>query len=106
LKQVSAKDGVFQAYNQIKKYAEEGLFRNNIFSTLQVFVISNEQTTRYFANALPKDIHKKFVFSWRTTDNRKVENLYEFVKQVLNIPDAHRLIVNYTIVSEDQFAYS
>ncbi|WP_273836287.1 type I restriction endonuclease subunit R [Guptibacillus sedimenti] len=102
LKQVSAKDGVFQAYNQIKKYAEEGTFRNNIFSTLQLFVISNEQTTRYFANAIPKDMHKKFVFSWRTTANRKVENLYEFVKQVLNIPDAHRLIANYTIVSEDQ----
>lgn len=102
LKQVNAKDGVFQAYNQIKKYAEEGLFRNNIFSTLQLFVISNEQTTRYFANAMPKDMHKKFVFSWRTTDNRKVENLYEFVKQVLNIPDAHRLIANYTIVSEEQ----
>ncbi|MGE1031920.1 type I restriction endonuclease subunit R [Bacillus sp. GKis3/1] len=102
LKQVSAKDGVFQAYNQIKKYAEEGMFRNNIFSTLQLFVISNEQTTRYLANAMPKDMHKKFIFSWRTTDNRKVENLYEFVKQVLNIPDAHRLIANYTIVSEDQ----
>jgi type I restriction enzyme, R subunit len=102
LKQASAKDGVFQAYNQIKKYAEEGMFRNNIFSTLQLFVISNEQTTRYFANAMPKDMHKKFVFSWRTTDNRKVENLYEFVKQVLNIPDAHRLIANYTIVSEDE----
>lgn len=102
LKQVMAKDGVFQSFNQIKKYAEEGLFRNNIFSTLQLFVISNEQTTRYFANAMPKDMHKKFLFSWRTTDNRKVENLYEFVKQVLNIPDAHRLIANYTIVSEDQ----
>lgn len=102
LKQVYAKDGVFQAFNQIRKYAEEGLFRNNIFSTLQLFVISNEQTTRYFANALSKDMHKKFVFSWRTKDNRRVENLYEFVKQVLNIPDAHRLIADYTIVSEDQ----
>jgi len=102
LKQATSKDGVFQAYNQIKKYAEEGVFRNNIFSTLQLFVISNEQTTRYFANAMPKDMHKKLVFSWRTTDNRKVDNLYEFVKQVLNIPDAHRLIANYTIVSEDQ----
>ncbi|PFN22297.1 type I restriction endonuclease subunit R [Bacillus cereus] len=102
LKQVSAKDGVFQAYNQVKKYAEEGMFRNNIFSTLQLFVISNEQTTRYFANAMPKDMHRKFIFSWRTKDNRKVDNLYEFCKQVLNIPDAHRLIANYTIVSEDQ----
>ncbi|CAM3351903.1 type I restriction endonuclease subunit R [Vagococcus fessus] len=102
LKQARAKDGVYQAFNQVKKYAEEGMFRNNIFSTLQLFVVSNEQTTRYFANALPKDMHKKFLFSWRTTDNKKVDNVYEFCKQVLNIPDAHRLIANYTIVSEDQ----
>jgi len=102
LKQATAKDGVYQAFNQVKKYAEEGMFRNNIFSTLQLFVISNEHTTRYFANAMPKDMQKKFIFSWRTTNNRKVDNLYEFVKQVLNIPDAHRLIANYTIVSEDQ----
>lgn len=102
LKQVTAKDGIFQAFNQVKKYAEEGVFRNNIFSTLQLFVISNEQTTRYFANAMPKDMHRKFLFSWRTRDNKKVDNLYEFYKQVLNIPDAHRLIANYTIVSEDQ----
>lgn len=102
LKQVAAKDGIFQAFNQIKKYAEEGLFRNNIFSTLQLFVVSNETTTRYFANALPKDLHQKFMFSWRTKDNQKVDNIYEFSKQMLNIPDAHRLIADYMIVSEDQ----
>lgn len=101
LKQAGAKDGYYQAFNQIKKYAEEGMFRNNIFSTLQLFVVSNEKTTRYFANALPKDMHRKFLFSWRTTDNRKVDNVYEFCKQVLNIPDAHKLIAHYTIVSED-----
>lgn len=102
LKKVTAKDGIYQAFNQVKKYAEEGVFRNNIFSTLQLFVVSNEQTTRYFANAMPKDMHRKFLFSWRTTDNKKVDNLYEFSKQVLNIPDAHRLIAIYTIISEDQ----
>lgn len=102
LKQAHAKDGIFAAFNQIKKYAEEGLFRGNIFSTLQLFVVSNEQTTRYFANSLPKYMNPKFLFSWRTPDNEKVENLYEFVKAALNIPDAHRLIAHYTIVSEDQ----
>lgn len=102
LKQVYAKDGYIQAFNQIKKYAEEGMFRNNIFSTLQLFVVSNEQVTRYFANALPENMNRKFVFSWRTKDNHKVDNLYEFCKQVLNIPDAHKLIADYTIVSEDQ----
>ena len=78
------------------------MFRNNIFSTLQLFVISNEKTTRYFANALPSHLHKKFIFSWRTKNNDKVDDIYEFVKQMLNIPDAHRLIADYTIVSEDQ----
>lgn len=102
LKQTSAKDGIYQAFNQIKKYSEEGIFRGNIFSTLQLFVVSNEQTTRYFANALPQNLHRKFLFSWRTSDNKRVENLYEFCKQVLNIPDAHKLIADYTIVSEDQ----
>ncbi|PRO65652.1 type I restriction endonuclease subunit R [Alkalicoccus urumqiensis] len=102
LKKVTAKDGVYQAFHQVKKYAEEGMFRNNIFSTLQLFVVSNESTTRYFANAMPKNMHRKLMFSWRTKDNKKVENLYEFCKQALNIPDAHRLIANYTIVSEDQ----
>ncbi|MBN8234921.1 type I restriction endonuclease subunit R [Halobacillus kuroshimensis] len=102
LKKVTAKDGVYQAFNQIKKYAEEGMFRNNIFATLQLFVVSNEQTTRYFANAMPKNLYRKFMFSWRTKENKNVENLYEFCKQALNIPDAHRLIANYTIVSEDQ----
>lgn len=101
LKKSSAKDGIYQAFNQIVKYAEEGQFRNNIFSTLQLFVISNLHTTRYFANTLPKYMDKKFLFSWRTTDNKKVDNLYEFCKQVLKIPDAHRLIAEYTIVSED-----
>lgn len=102
LKKVTAKDGIYQAFNQVKKYAEEGMFRNNIFSTLQLFVVSNEQTTRYFANAMPKNMHRKFLFSWRTKDNKKVENVYEFCKQMLNIPEAHRLIAYYTIVSEDQ----
>ncbi|MCU7558657.1 type I restriction endonuclease subunit R [Macrococcus capreoli] len=102
LKKSNAKDGIYQAFNQIKKYAEEGLFRNNIYSTVQLFVVSNLQTTRYFANALPEFMDKKFLFSWRTKDNKKVDNLYEFCKQSLNIPDAHRLIADYTIVSEDQ----
>ncbi|WP_462400125.1 type I restriction endonuclease subunit R [Lacticaseibacillus pantheris] len=102
LKQVLAKDGIYQAFNQIVKYSEEGMFSGNIFSTLQIFVVSNEQTTRYFANAQPNNMDRKYLFSWRTKDGIKVDNLYEFARQVLNIPDAHRLIADYTIVSEDQ----
>lgn len=100
LKTVTAKDGVFQAFEQIKKYAEEGLFHNNIFATLQLFVISNEKTTRYFANALPEHMQRKYIFSWRTTDNKKIDSLNEFSRQVLSIPAAHRMITDYTVISE------
>src|SRR5699024_2236788 len=78
------------------------MYRGSIFSKLQIFVVTNEQRTLYIANMMPQDMHRKHIYSWRTTDNQKVENLYKFVKQVLNIPDAHRLIADYTIVSEDQ----
>ncbi|CAM3685644.1 type I restriction endonuclease subunit R [Erysipelothrix urinaevulpis] len=102
LKQIKAKDGFYQAFNQIKKYTEEGTFRNNIFSTLQLFVISNEQNTRYFANSLSKDMDPKNLFTWRTRDNKKVDDIYEFTKQFLSIPRAHEMIADYTILSEDQ----
>lgn len=79
LKQVTAKDGVFQAFNQIKKYAEEGMFRNNIFSTLQLFVVSNEQTTRYFANALPQFMHKN---SCLVGEQKTIKKLKIFMSSV------------------------
>lgn len=69
----NCKDGVYQAFNQIKicrrRYVSE-----QYLSTLQLFVVSNEQTTRYFANALPKDLHPKFylVGERKTMKSRKL----------------------------------
>ena len=101
LKTAIAKDGVKQAYYQIEKYVDEGTFSNTIFQTLQLFVMSNEQTTRYMAAAPKGELQEKFMFSWRTRDNTKVENINEFAKQVLNIPRAHELVSEYMIVSEE-----
>ncbi|WP_407081383.1 hypothetical protein [Enterococcus faecium] len=79
------------------------MFRNNIFSTLQLFVVPMNKRPGILQMPYRKTCHPKFLFSWRTKDNEKVEKtIYEFCKQVLNIPDAHRLIADYTIVSEDQ----
>ena len=43
---------VSQAYNQIEKYAYEGVF-TGLFSLVQVFVAMNPDETRYFANPGP-----------------------------------------------------
>lgn len=101
LKTAIAKDGVKQAYYQIEKYIDEGTFSNTIFQTLQLYVMSNEQTTRYMAAAPKGELQEKFMFGWRTRDNTRVENINEFVKQVLNIPRAHELVSEYMILSEE-----
>jgi len=63
--------------------------------------MSNEQTTRYMAAAPKGELQEKFMFGWRTRDNTRVENINEFVKQVLNIPRAHELVSEYMILSEE-----
>jgi len=51
LKAEYAKDGYMQAFDQIKRYAEAGFF-DGIFATTQIFVISNKNTTKYFARPM------------------------------------------------------
>jgi len=106
LKAESAKDGYMQAFEQIKRYAEAGFF-NGIFATTQIFVVSNKVSTKYFArpgsnSAKAFDAAKKFLFNWRTSDNEPVENLYDFTRQVLRIPDAHELVSKFTILVDDK----
>ena len=106
LKAESAKDGYMQAFEQIKRYAEANFF-DGIYATTQIFVVSNKVSTKYFArpgsnNAKAFDAAKKFLFNWRTSDNEPVENLYDFTKQVLRIPDAHELVSRFTILVDDK----
>ena len=104
LKTERAKDGYSQAFKQIERYAQSGFF-DGIYATVQVFVVSNHVSTRYFAR--PSTNHdfnaaKKFLFNWREPDNTPVENLYDFTRQVLNIPMAHELVSRFTILVDDK----
>ncbi|MCL2753093.1 MAG: HsdR family type I site-specific deoxyribonuclease, partial [Defluviitaleaceae bacterium] len=106
LKAESAKDGYMQAFEQIKRYAEAGFF-DGIYATTQIFVVSNKVSTKYFArpgsnSAKVFDAAKKFLFNWRTPNNEPVENLYDFTRQVLRIPDAHELVSRFTILVDDK----
>ena len=106
LKSETAKDGYMQAFRQIQRYDESGFF-SRIFATTQIFVISNNVDTRYFARPLQNSPEaykrmEKFLFNWRTEDNKTISNLYEFARTVLKIPDAHELISQYTILVDDQ----
>ncbi|MCL2522410.1 MAG: HsdR family type I site-specific deoxyribonuclease [Erysipelotrichales bacterium] len=106
LKAEIAKDGYTQAFEQIKRYAEAGFF-DGIYATTQIFVVSNKVSTKYFArpssnSAKAFEVARKFMFNWRTPENEPVENLYDFTRQVLSIPDAHKLVSQFTVLVDDK----
>ena len=106
LKAESSKDGYMQAFEQIKRYAQAEFF-NGIYATTQIFVVSNKVATKYFArpganSAKAFDATKDFLFNWRTQDNESVDDLYDFTRQALRIPDAHELVSKYTILVDDK----
>ena len=51
------------AFRQIKKYDQEGQFRG-IFSSLQMFVVSNVTDTRYIAAAKANKLNERFLTKW------------------------------------------
>ena len=104
LKSEYAKDGYYQAFNQMERYAQAGFF-DGIFATVQIMVISNRVATKYFARPSSNQDFKpakKFLFSWREENNDNVNDLFEFTRSVLSIPVAHKLISNFTILLDDK----
>ncbi len=91
---------VSQAYNQIEKYAHEGVF-SGIFSLVQVFVAMQPDETKYFANPGPDGtFNKQFYFNWANFNNEPLNNWKDIASTLLSIPMAHQLIGYYTVADD------
>ena len=95
---------VSQAYNQIEKYAHEGVF-TGLFSLVQVFVAMQPKESVYFANPGPGEdgkykFNKAYYFHWADKYNNPLNYWKDVVTHLLNIPMAHTLIGFYTIADE------
>ena len=92
---------VSQAYNQIEKYAHEGIFQG-IFSLIQIFVAMEPNETVYFANPGPDGkFNKDFYFHWADFNNEPINEWAEIVEKLLSIPMAHQLIGFYTVADDN-----
>ena len=91
------------AFRQIKKYLKEGKF-TGIYSTVQIFVVSNGTDTRYIASAQDTKLKEQFLTRWVDTDNRPVNDYLEFAEHVLSIPMAHKMVTQYTVIDNDKKA--
>lgn len=87
-------------YRQIKKYISEGKF-HGIFSNIQMFVVSNVVDTKYFSAARDTELNKKFISGWLDEHNNPVCNYIDFADSVLRIPQAHKMVANYTVLDNE-----
>ncbi|MDO4323152.1 MAG: HsdR family type I site-specific deoxyribonuclease [Lachnospiraceae bacterium] len=91
---------VSQAYNQIKKYAHEGVF-TGLFSLVQIFIAMEPEETVYFANPGPDGrFNQDFNFHWADFNNEPLNNWKDVAERLLSIPMAHQLIGFYTVADD------
>ncbi|WP_106494703.1 type I restriction endonuclease subunit R [Lentibacillus sp. Marseille-P4043] len=91
------------AFRQIKKYLKEGKFKG-IYSCLQMFVITNGTDTRYIATAIDTKLNEQFITKWVDKDNKPVGDYLEFARDVLSIPQAHKMVTQYTVIDSEKKA--
>lgn len=91
---------VSQAYNQIQKYASEGVF-SGLLSLIQIFVAMEPAEALYFANPGPDGkFNKDYAFHWADFNNEPINDWKSFTASLLSIPMAHQLIGFYTVADE------
>lgn len=91
---------VSQAYNQIEKYAHEGVF-SGLFALVQIFIAMQPDETVYFANPGPDGkFNKDFYFHWADVNNEPLNNWKDIAQYLLSIPMAHQLIGFYTVADD------
>ncbi len=89
-----------QAFNQVMRYKRDGNYKG-LFNFIQIFIISNEQHTRYFANN-DVPIKKSNCFVWTNVKNERINNLYDFEEEFLFCPFLFKLVFEYMIDSAMQ----
>lgn len=91
---------ISQAYNQIEKYSNEGIF-TGIFAMTQIFVAMEPAETVYFANpGIDGKFNKDFYFHWADFNNEPINDWKTITSSLLSIPMAHQLIGFYTVADD------
>lgn len=88
-------------FRQIQRYIKKGKFKG-LFSMVQMFIVSNEYETKYFAAAQDDELNMGFMSGWVNSENKPINGYIPFTQQVLKIPMAHRMISNYSVLDNDK----
>ena len=92
---------ISEAFNQVERYRRHNY--TGLFRYVQLFVISNGQETRYYANS-DKEIYKSHMFYWSDVENNRINQLKDFMDDFLGPCHMSKMVARYMIVNEtDKF---
>lgn len=90
-----------EAFHQIIRYRDES-FRQ-LFRFVQIFVVSDGEETRYFANG-DGDLNSNFMFYWTDKENHWLNDIDAFSSSFFVPKRFHSMIARYTIFDNDNDA--
>lgn len=91
-----------KAFYQIQRYQRHSYSHKTLFQYIQIFVISNEENTRYFSNN--KELKYEFTFPWADEYNLKKNRLTDFTKTFLDKKHLGNMLTKYIVTNETQKA--
>ncbi len=102
-----------EAFNQITRYGDESFSAGAaLFNYVQIFVISNGTSTKYYSNttrkahvdASDKKDKKSFVFTsyWADAQNKPIEDLIAFAKTFFARRTILNILTKYCVYTEDR----
>lgn len=94
---------ISEAYNQILRYKIEN-FDNNIYKFTRIFIVSNNEYTKYFANNHFNNTKRdhKYYFNWSDNENKSLNNITDFANSFFDQEVLFNLISKYTILTNDK----
>lgn len=92
-----------EAFNQINRYERHSFGAGQgLFQFIQIFVISNGENTKYYANSALKARSFKQTFYWGDEKNKKITQLSQFADVFLEPCHLSKMITKYVVLNESQ----
>lgn len=88
-----------EAFNQINRYQRHSYWAGHgLFQYVQLFVISNGENTKYYANNKRQSF--KQTFYWSDVNNKRISQLSEFAEDFLEPCHLAKMITRYIVQNE------
>lgn len=87
-----------KAFYQVQRYQRHSYSYKALFQYIQIFVISNEENTRYLSNN--NELNYAFTFSWADEYNLKKNKLTDFTASFLDRKHLGNMLTKYIVTNE------